>query len=39
MSPPPPPNQDAPNDAEVDVETLKQQMAALQAQIEKLSRK
>ena len=37
--PKPEPESAAADDAEVDVETLKQQMAALQAQIEKLSRK
>ena len=35
----PAPEPAAPDEPEVDVETLKQQMAALQAQIEKLSRK
>ena len=35
----PAPEPSAPDEPEVDVETLKQQMAALQAQIEKLSRK
>lgn len=35
----PAPEPSAPDKPEVDVETLKQQMAALQAQIEKLSRK